>query len=162
MRHPTLEETIAFVKGAHAGQEYKPGVPYHVHLLGALTLLLRRHPAVSDDEKHAILLHDTLEDTRVTRGYLRSLGYTEATLDMVELVTNRQGETASYLEKIHKIIASGNLGALYVKDADMSYNSDPANMTDLPAERVAHYRRKYAEPLRMLKAAIAEAEARQR
>jgi (p)ppGpp synthase/HD superfamily hydrolase len=145
---------VAFTTAAHAGQFYKPGVPYTFHLIGVLDRLLSYFPEADDDLRHAALLHDVLEDTPTTADDLLARGYGPATVTMVQLVTNPPGETLAYADKIARLIATGNRGAMQVKLADMSFNADPAHMTDLEPARVALYQAKYAKPLAMLKAAL--------
>ncbi len=149
---PTLEETLAFIEQAHAGQTDRAGEPYYLHPIA----VMRRLPAGVDDEvRLAALLHDVLEDTPYTREQLSALGYSERTLDAVEWVTQKPGDPRSYPEKIAALIAGGNRDALQVKLADMSENADPERLAKLDPESRAHFARKYTAPLEALRAALA-------
>ena len=91
----------------------------------------------SDDHLQAALLHDVLEDTETTARDLRDLGYSEATIEIVQLVTRQQSEhpRPSYMDWIRSIAASGNVGAIRVKLADNMHNSDPVRIAALPPEQ---------------------------
>ena len=148
---PTIEETIAFIQKAHAGQTDKGGNDYYHHPIA----VMNRLPVDCDDEvKLAALLHDVIEDTPYSREDLSALGYTERTLSAVELVTQKPGDTRSYPEKIAAIIASGNRDAIQVKFADMSENSDPARLALLDEAGRDHFRRKYLGAIEALRAAL--------
>ncbi len=148
---PSIEDTIAFIEKAHAGQVDKSGEAYFHHPIA----VMNRLPASTDDEvRLAALLHDVLEDTSYTRQQLADLGYSERTLNAVELVTHQSGDKRSYPEKIDAIIASGNRDAIEIKFADMSENSDPARLELLDADSREYFARKYAGPIQALRAAL--------
>ena len=149
---PSIEETIAFIKRAHAGQTDDSGLDYYFHPIA----VMNRLPAEADLEvRLAALLHDVLEDTPHTRQDLLDLGYSERTVAAVEWVTKAPDDTRSYPEKIAAIIAGGNRDAILIKFADMSENSDPDRLALLPAERRDYFARKYGGPLDALRAALA-------
>ncbi|NTU69905.1 bifunctional (p)ppGpp synthetase/guanosine-3',5'-bis(diphosphate) 3'-pyrophosphohydrolase [bacterium] len=58
-------EAITFADTAHYGQ-YRPGteLPYMQHLMGALTIAV--HYDCSEEIRMAVVLHDTVEDTKTT------------------------------------------------------------------------------------------------
>lgn len=102
----------------------KEGAPYIGHLHRVSNMLK------NEDEKCAALLHDTLEDIDgMTKEILLSLNIPEHIIDMVLLVTKESG--TSYDDEINKIIESKNDGALRLKYADMSDNSDPVRLQKL-------------------------------
>jgi (p)ppGpp synthase/HD superfamily hydrolase len=148
MKHPTLIDTLNLIQKAHAGQKYND-MPYWEH---PLRVMLRLPPEATEEERHAALLHDVIEDTIYQPSDLKKMGYSDRVLDLVDKVTMK-GE-GSYLEKIKGIIDSGDIGAIRLKYADMSENSDPRNLAQVTEERRAHYMRKYSQPLRMLKEAL--------
>lgn len=151
---PTIDETIAFIRQAHDRQTDRAGAPYYLHPVA----VMRRLPPEADDEvRLAALLHDVIEDTAYTREHLAALGYSERTLDAVDLVTQKPGDTRSYPEKIAALIASGNIDALQVKFADMSENADPMRLARLDADARDHFTRKYAAPLEALRTALSSA-----
>ena len=148
---PTIEETIAFIEKAHAGQTDRAGEAYYRHPVA----VMRRLPPEADDEvRLAALLHDIIEDTPYTREHLSALGYSRRTLDAVEWVTQKPDDVRPYPEKIAALIAGGNRDALQVKLADMSENADPQRLARLDPESRAHFTRKYTAPLEALRAAL--------
>jgi (p)ppGpp synthase/HD superfamily hydrolase len=148
---PTIEETISFIQKAHAGQTDKAGNDYYLHPVA----VMKRLPGDVDDEvRLAALLHDVLEDTPYSRQQLSEMGYTERTLDAVELVTHKSGDQRTYAEKINGIIASANRDAIQVKLADMSENSDPARLALLDPAKREYLLEKYSAPLKALRQAV--------
>lgn len=149
---PTIEDTIAFIKQAHAGQTDHSGADYYLHPVA----VMHRLPGYVDDEvRLAALLHDVIEDTSFTRAQLAGLGYSDRTLDAVELVTQTPGDTRTYPEKIKAIIDSGNRDAVRVKLADMSENSDPERLAVLDAASRDYFIAKYSGPIEALRRAVA-------
>jgi GTP pyrophosphokinase len=57
---------MVFAAAAHRGQRRPTGVPYLEHLLEALEVLVRGAEATDPDLLCAAVLHDVVEDTRVT------------------------------------------------------------------------------------------------
>jgi len=149
---PTIEETIAFIVQAHAGQTDKSGKDYHHHPIA----VMNRLPDDDVELRLAALLHDVLEDTPYKRSDLAALGYSARTLDIVEHVTKVPGDVRSYGEKISALIASGDKDAMRLKLADMSENMDPERLALLPPEKRAFFLEKYTEPLAALRAALAD------
>lgn len=130
MAHPIVNETILRAAEFHQGQVDKLGAPYYFH---PMRVMMRLGPGAPAAEKHAALLHDTLEDVPdVTPARLRELGYAEDVLDMVELLTRRK--PMSYHEFIDRIIASGNLGAMRIKLADLYDNTNGERLNGAPEE----------------------------
>jgi len=148
---PTIDDTIAFIKVAHAGQKDAAGLDYYLHPIA----VVNRLPADADLEvKLAALLHDVLEDTPHTAQDLLDMGYSARTVATVEWVTKAPDDTRSYPEKVAAIIAGGNRDAIQVKFADMSENADPERLALLPPERRDHFVRKYTAPLQALREAL--------
>jgi (p)ppGpp synthase/HD superfamily hydrolase len=155
IEEPSIEATISFIKEAHAGQVDKIGVEYWKHPMAVMNNL----PAtVSDTVKKAALLHDVIEDTAYTRADLSKRGYSDETLDIVELVTKEEAapgeEKPSYLSKIQHIIDSGNDGAVLVKYADMKENTNPHRLAQVDAPTREKLKAKYAIPMDMLTKAV--------
>ena len=148
---PTIAETIDFITEAHAGQVDKDGTAYHLHPIA----VMRRLPAdIADEIKIAALLHDVLEDTPVTRDQLAAMGYSARTLDAVELVTIKRGDARTYADKIDALIVSGNRDAITIKYADMSENTDPQRLANLPPDLRQHFEKKYVAPKEALQRAL--------
>lgn len=147
---PTIDDTIALVRKAHAGQTDKAGEPYVEHLLRVYERARKRlnELAVSIDAQerdeilHAALLHDIVEDTEHTFEQLRAMGYADATVRRVALLT-REEDGRPYQEEIEEIAGSGDLGAIVIKLSDNEDNSDQVRVSKLPEgnpERLERYR----------------------
>jgi len=76
----------------------------------------------SDEIVQAAWLHDLLEDTSLTAEDLRSAGYSEAVIAMVDLLTKPE-RTDNYLDSLGALLTSGNLGAILVKLAECEDNT---------------------------------------
>lgn len=146
---PSVNETLEIMRIAHEGQVDKAGRPYWEHPLS----VCRRLPAdATDDERRVALLHDVLEDTPVTARDLAALGFGEAVIEAVKLLT-RPKDAGPYLEWIKALSESGNRMAIQVKIADNEDNSDPARVRD--AFGVADLVKRYALSLHILRPALA-------
>jgi (p)ppGpp synthase/HD superfamily hydrolase len=146
---PSIEETIAFIRKAHDGQVDKAGMPYWKH---PVSVMQRLGPDASDDEKHAALLHDVVEDTTYTLTDLLNMGYSEAAVEAVRLLTKPEIKVP-YLDWVRGLAASGNMIAIRVKIADNEDNSDPARIALLPPEKRG-MTDKYARSLEILRGAL--------
>jgi len=128
--HPDLGQSIEIMRAAHEGQIDKSGRPYWLHPLRVAMRLMQCTP----EERHAALLHDVVEDTRVTLENLREMGYGEEVLELVNLLTRRKPEGESHKQYVERIVASGNAKALRVKLADVYDNMSPARTRALPRD----------------------------
>lgn len=148
---PTIHETIDFIKRAHAGQMTDGGEEYWTHPVAVMGLL---PDDVPDDVRHAAMLHDVIEDTNVTVADLRAAGYSDATIEIVQLVTRPTGpDRQTYLDWIRSIAATGNVGAMQVKLADNQHNADPIRISMLPPQKQSIGQR-YQRSMRIIKAAL--------
>lgn len=137
IRLPTTADADALAAAAHAGQVDKAGAPYvnHVRAVAA---------ALAGHGEHAVmagLLHDIVEDTPMTLGGLRQLGYPDDVVRAVDAVTRRPGE--AYLDLIQRA-AADPLGRL-VKLADNAHNARPDRLAALDPAVAQRLRAKYAE-----------------
>jgi (p)ppGpp synthase/HD superfamily hydrolase len=119
MPHPTIPDTIHFMTGAHTGQFDKGGNPYYLHPLSVCMRLINPTSAM----RHAALLHDVVEDTDCTLGYLRLMGYSDEVITLVDLLSQRKDQGESHRVFIDRLLASGNVDALTIKLADNADNS---------------------------------------
>lgn len=139
---PTLDQTRALARQAHAGQLDKAGVPYIEHVL-AVGDALRPH---GECAVMAGYLHDIVKDTGITLEDLRLMGYPEVVVEAVDAVSRRG--TWPDLEPYSDLIERAGrhpLGCL-VKLADNAHNTDPVRVALLPepqthAEKVSRARR---------------------
>jgi len=120
----TLERAIEIAASAHAGQTDKAGEPYILH---PLRVMLR---VSSSEERIAAVLHDVVEDTKVSLEALILEGFSSRVIAAVEALTKRPGE--SRLEAAER--AAANVIAREVKLADNAENMDLRRIR-FPTER---------------------------
>ena len=110
-----LETAIRIAVNAHAGQKDKSGTPYITHPL-------RLMAAVDGDHaKIVAVLHDVVEDTKVTLEDLRREGFHSDVIDAIECVTHVPKD--SYADYV--VACKNNLIAKQVKLADLADNYRP-------------------------------------
>ena len=128
----------------------KAGEPYLGHLIRVSDRLFE--PC----EKVAGLLHDVLEDTKITEEDLLEIGIPQEIIDIVKLVTHDKIDKSNmtkseklelYNKDIDKIINSGNIHAIRVKEADISDNYDPERLKYLPQDKQEWFHEKYGKQL---------------
>lgn len=148
---PSINETIAFIRRAHANQVDKGGSPYWLHPVS----VMKRLPAdATDDERRVALLHDVIEDTETTASDLLAMGYSKAVVDAVVLLSRPEGDSRpTYMEWVCSLAASGNKMAIRVKIADNEDNSDPMRIANLPPNERDIVRR-YERSLKILRMAL--------
>lgn len=120
---------------AHRGQVDKGGAPYIFHPIRVAMSVN------SDTEKIVALLHDTLEDTALTRTEIRD-AFGGAVLGAVENLTKIPEET--YDEYIDRVC--DNPFSKNVKMADLRDNMDIMRLSTVTTEdvaRIAKYRKYY-------------------
>lgn len=130
----TLERAVAIATAAHAGQVDKNGVtPYIEHPLAVMGMV------EGEDAKIVAVLHDVLEDTEVTLGYLVSEGLSMDQVAALLAVTRRPGEAyAAYMPRA----MSDPIGRV-VKLADHDHNTDPERLSKLSPEDAQRLSDKY-------------------
>ena len=130
MQKPSLEDAIILATQAHEGQRDRADLPYILH---PLKVMMELDPA-DEDAMIVAVLHDVVEDTRVTFSYLRSKGYPDNIDDALDCLTKRINPAAAgsgaydmngkerysyYIRRIKQ-----NPLATKVKIADLRHNSD--------------------------------------
>jgi hypothetical protein len=108
----TIEKALQIAAQAHEGQRDKEGLPYILHPLRVMS-------SVKGEEAQIVaVLHDVVEDTKVTLDDLRRAGFSEAVLSAVQCVTHRKDEPyANYV-----VGCKNNPIARQVKLADLQDN----------------------------------------
>lgn len=94
----------------------KGGMPYMLHIM-----FVYKHVS-SVDEKVVALLHDVLEDKKVTSDDLLDIGFSKKIVSDVEILT--RVKPVEYKDYIENIIKKGSREALNVKLADVLNNMD--------------------------------------
>ena len=124
---------------AHKGQIDKSSLPYVFHPF---------HLAEQMDTEEATvvaLLHDVVEDTDYTLEDLKNMGFSEAIISAIALLTHEEG--AEYMDYVKKI--KNNEIARKVKLADLKHNSDLSRL-DIVDEKALKRREKYLKAIELL------------
>src|SRR5262249_12221411 len=82
----TIERALQIAAQAHEGQKDKEGLPYILHPLRVMSQV------EGEAAQIVAILHDVVEDTKVTLDDLRCAGFSEAILEAVQCVTHRKDE----------------------------------------------------------------------
>jgi (p)ppGpp synthase/HD superfamily hydrolase len=119
---PSVTQTIAFIKKAHAGQKYG-NEPYWTHPVAVMHRMLDK--GASLDELKVALLHDVIEDTKYTATDLANMGYSKTVWMAVRLLTKEPGR--DYFAYIRDLIRVDDKIALRVKLHDNleNYSNNP-------------------------------------
>ncbi len=124
---------------AHKDQLDKSSLPYVFHPF---------HLAEQMDTEEATvvaLLHDVVEDTNYTLEDLKNMGFSEAVISAIALLTHEEG--AEYMDYVKKIKC--NEIARKVKLADLKHNSDLSRL-DIVDEKALKRREKYLKAIELL------------
>lgn len=133
-----LREAVGLANFHHSGHKDLAGRPYIEHVFGVCALVS------GIDEKIVALLHDILEDTKMTEVELRRMMPTWVA-DAVVAMTHVKGETYSaYIKRL-----SENRLARRVKIADLKNNLSPDRSMNKTPGSVARVQ-KYTEALSQL------------
>ena len=128
----------------------KAGYPYLGHLFRVSDRL------ELEIEKIAALLHDVLEDTEVVEKDLLEVGIPKEIIDIVKIVTpenidksnfTKEEKLKLYDKEIDKVINSGNIYAIRLKEADMLDNYDLERIKLLPEDQQEWFDEKYGKQL---------------
>lgn len=135
-----LDKAAVICTTRHRGQRDKMGCAYFQH---PVRVAMR---CATDDEKIVALLHDTIEDTDVTPGYLLTEGFPQTIVDAILSVTKRDGE--SYEDFVAR--AKENPIGRQVKIHDLEDNLDVLRLDEVSADMADRFT-KYLKALRFLK-----------
>ena len=122
---------------AHKDQQDKSGVPYVFHPIHLAEQMNDEYTTV------VALLHDVMEDSSFTLEDLQKMGYPEAVLAALVLMTHEKD--IPYMDYVQKI--KTNVIAKTVKLADLQHNSDITRLdeiTDKTLARVEKYKQAIA------------------
>jgi len=139
MQKPTLEDAILLAVLAHKGQKDRADIPYVLH---PLSVMMQIEP-YDEDAMIVAVLHDVVEDTKVTFSYLRAKGYPDHIIEGLDCLTKRINPAAAgsgaydingkerYSYFIRRI--KQNPLATRVKIADLRHNSDLGRLKKVEA-----------------------------
>jgi GTP pyrophosphokinase len=113
-----LQKAISFAEKMHEGQTRRDKVtPYVEHPIRVTSLL--RSAGIDDDcLLAAAVLHDVIEDCKVTTGMLKDMGFCQETIDIVYIVSKRKSQGVEDYYEIIKL----DIKAILLKLADRCHN----------------------------------------
>lgn len=123
-----IERAKMFAAGAHAGVDQKrkyTGKDYITHPIAVSEIV--REQGGTDEMIAAALLHDTLEDTRVTYGHIFEL-FGQRVADMVDALTNKArpedgDRVARFMINIDRLSKNLDMQTRVIKLADIIHNT---------------------------------------
>ena len=134
---PLTKKALTLCFEAHKEQKDKSGLPYVFHPFHLAEQMTDEATTV------VALLHDIVEDTDYTLTDLAAMGFGEAVLDAIALMTH--DDDTPYMDYVARI--KENPIAKAVKLADLAHNSDITRMdtiTEQDLARVEKYRQAMA------------------
>ena len=140
------DRALLLVSDLFENKTDKEGLPYINHLIRVSVKL------DTEELKIAGLLHDTLEDTNLTKQDLLDLGFNQRIIDIVDSVTNKEGEI--YNDKIKRIVDSKDIDVIKLKYSDMSDNYNKDRLSLLSKEVQERLTKKYDNNIKLLKEAL--------
>ena len=141
-----LEKTKVFVAKYFKDKVDKGNNPYMEHLE-----YVSSHGR-NETEKIIGLLHDTLEDTELTKEELLEFGFSKEIVEVIEILTRTKNK--SYNDYIESIILSENESALYIKKIDMEHNMDFTRCPNLDEATREKLQKKYTQNYSKICAAL--------
>ena len=127
-----LDKALEIAKAAHEGQVDVGGAEYINH-----PIEVAEH-CEDEDAKIVDLLHDVIEDSKVTLDDLRSQGFKDEIIEAIDIISGRSG--IGYDEYLQSI--KDNDLARVVKIQDLIHNSDLSRLRvvrDKDRNRVKRY-----------------------
>jgi guanosine-3',5'-bis(diphosphate) 3'-pyrophosphohydrolase len=127
----TIEAAVLFATACHAGQKDKGGRPYILHPLRVML-------AVAPDQiaMMAAVMHDVVEDCECTLDDLRTAGFSEEVIEIVDLLsrpTKDAPDRPTHRQYVGRICDSKNPRAVSIKLCDSRDNLDRVN--ELPEDQ---------------------------
>ncbi|MCF7915957.1 MAG: HD domain-containing protein [Spirochaetaceae bacterium] len=138
MRETGLEEAIELALEAHRGHTQRNGAPYILHSLYVM------QQVNGEVRQTAAVVHDVLEDSPLTLDDLRSEGFCEQVVSLVDALSRRAEETyEQYIQRLAK-----NPSAIPIKLADLRHNMDALRLVDFTPDdglRFQRYHKAYRQ-----------------
>lgn len=135
-----LETAINIAVMAHKGQIDLSGQPYILHPLAVMNMV------DTTDEKIIAVLHDVLEDTKITSNNLYYRGISYPLIFVIERLTKNDKESnENYINNVCKCKF-----ARKIKIADIKHNMSWDRLGQLPEEKVIKLTKKYTRSMHTL------------
>ena len=138
MRETGLEGAIELALEAHRGHTQRNGAPYILHSLYVM------QQVKGEVRQTAAVLHDVLEDSPMTLDDLRSKGFSEQVISLVDALSRRTEETyEQYIQRLAKTPS-----AIPIKLADLRHNMDALRLVDFTPDdglRFQRYHKAYRQ-----------------
>ena len=144
---PATKKAMKLCFLAHKDQTDKSGLPYVFHPFHVAEQM------PDEDTVVTALLHDVIEDTPYTLDDLRAMGFGEAVLEALSLMTHEKSEP--YMDYVARL--RDNPIARTVKLADLRHNSDLSRL-DVIDEKARERAEKYKRAILLLSEQDAESE----
>lgn len=113
----------------------KGGFPYMLHIT-----YVYKHVSTLE-EKVTALLHDIIEDKKVTRDDLLEVGFPKKIVDDVSILTRVR--PTDYNDYIDNLLKNGSIEALHVKLADLENNIDLTRIKNPTMEDYQRVEKRY-------------------
>ena len=138
---PLTKKALRLCFDCHKDQVDKTGLPYVFHPFHLAEQMTDEISTV------CALLHDVVEDTKLTFGDLEKMGFPIEVTEVLRLLTHKEG--VPYFDYVEKL--SSNPIAKQVKLADLAHNSDLSRMDESEIDDWAIRRtEKYKKAIEML------------
>lgn len=128
-----LDKAMIIAIRAHSGQLDKCGEPYILH---PMRVMLGRN---NELERICGILHDVVEDSEITLTDLKTEGFSDEVIDIIDCLTKRKGE--KYEDFISRVLT--NEIACRIKLSDINDNMDVTRLqcySDGDLERIERYK----------------------
>ena len=110
---PMIKKAMNLAFNAHEGQTDKGGMAYIMHPFYIASKLNE------EDEIITALLHDTLEDSNLTKEDLLNAGFSTDIIEAIDILTRKQDDYFDYIYKVKK-----NDLARKIELLDLKHNMD--------------------------------------
>lgn len=143
-KYSTLEDAIALAEFAHRHQKDKAGFAYVEHPKRVLAAVQAQ--GAKPYVQIAAVLHDVAEDTPFSTDVLIAMGFSEAAVQLVDLLTRKDDvPDADYYAKIRE-----NSDARLIKMADIADNTQEWRLSYLMPATQNRLRSKYRKAVEAL------------
>ena len=124
---PMTKKAMKLCFSAHKDQVDKSGLPYVFHPFHLAEQM------EDEDTTIVALLHDVVEDTKVTFADLAQIGFSQQVIEAIQVMTHPEG--VPYMEYVARI--KENPIARRVKLADLRHNSDLSRLDHVDEKALA-------------------------